>query len=214
MDETYRDFISSGEPHYLFVPGSLQSSSGLPTDWTWRGHFIHLFSFSKSYCVPGHRLGAIAAPAEVLEHVNTVLDCLQICPPRHVQLALYPLLPELRPFIRETAQSLTHRHELFRSLLPKSWKIGSQGGYYAFIQHPFRGISATEVSRRMAIEGGVVTLPAGFFMPMQFSTNGEPVEHEDRWIRFSVANVSDNMIGTVCSRLLEFETAFGWELCH
>ncbi|EJD01320.1 PLP-dependent transferase [Fomitiporia mediterranea MF3/22] len=213
IDETYRDFILDEVPHRLFVPGPLQSSPGLPSDWTWRRHFIHLFSFSKSYCIPGHRLGAIVASSGVLEQVKTVLDCIQICPPRHVQLALYPLLSELRPFIRETAQSLVHRHELFRSLLPPRWKIGSQGAYYAFVQHPFKDVSATEVSRRMAIEGGIVTLPAGFFMPLQPLTKEEElVKDNSRWIRFSVANVDDDKIRKVCTRLRELEDTFGWAL--
>jgi len=105
IDETYRDFITNDVPHYLFVPGHLQKTESkitfLPEDWTWRSTFIHLFSFSKSYCVPGHRLGAIVAPSAVLDQVRTVLDCLQICAPRSIQLALQSLLPDLRPFIRE-----------------------------------------------------------------------------------------------------------------
>ncbi|KAH8118460.1 PLP-dependent transferase [Phellopilus nigrolimitatus] len=211
MDETYRDFITNGVPHHLFIPGSLQLIPDLPTDWTWRRHFIHLFSFSKSYCIPGHRLGAIVAPVEVLEQVKTVLDCIQICAPRHVQLALYPLLPELRCFISETAQSLVHRHDLFKSLLPRAWKLGSQGGYYAFVKHPFKGVSATDVSRRLAIESGIVTLPTSFFMPKgtQFQENSGDV---DKWIRFSVANVDDDKVRRVCERLHESESEFGWDM--
>ena len=81
MDETYRDFILDDVPHHLFSADSWQHLSILPSDWSWRNHFIHLFSFSKSYCIPGHRLGAIVAGQEVLEQIKTVLDCLQICPP-------------------------------------------------------------------------------------------------------------------------------------
>ncbi|THH12346.1 hypothetical protein EW145_g57 [Phellinidium pouzarii] len=200
MDETYRDFVTNGVPHHLFVPGPLQPSPDLPTDWTWRRHFIHLFSFSKSYCIPGHRLGAVVAGADVMEQIKTVLDCIQICAPRHVQLALYPLLPELRPFIRETAHALVQRHKLFRSLLPSTWELGSQGGYYAFVKHPFKGISATEVSRRMAVETGIVTLPAGFFMPLNYAITGSTGKDADRWIRFSVANVDDTKVEKVLSR--------------
>ncbi|KAL5487928.1 hypothetical protein ACEPAI_6036 [Sanghuangporus weigelae] len=212
MDETYRDFILSGVPHHLFVPGSLQVQSGLPANWTWREHFIHLFSFSKSYCIPGHRLGAIVGSSEVLRQVETVLDCIQICPPRHAQLALHPLLSELRPFIRETAESVAHRHDLFKSHLPSTWKIGSQGGYYAFVRHPFKGVSAKDVSRRMAMEAGIVTLPAGFFMPQQPGTKDGAIGVDDGWIRFSVANVDDEKVKRVCSRLKELEAEFEWEL--
>ncbi len=219
IDETYRDFITNDFPHYLFVPGHLQKTKSkitfLPEDWTWRSTFIHLFSFSKSYCVPGHRLGAIVAPSAVLDQVRTVLDCLQICAPRSIQLALQSLLPDLRPFIRENAQALAHRHEVFGSLLPSSWKIGSQGAYYAFVRHPFRNVSATEVCRRMATEAGIVTLPAAFFSPEASFVPGQVRDiddHEDRWIRFSVANVDDERIKAVCKRLREIEGEFGWEV--
>lgn len=207
MDETYRDFILDGVPHHLFS----NNSSELAADWTWRKHFIHLFSFSKSYCVPGHRLGAIVAPAEVLDQVRTVLDNIQICPPRHVQLALASMMPELRPFIRDNAQALVHRHELFRSLLPKTWKIGSQGAYYAFVRHPFKGISATDVCRRMAMESGIVTLPAVFFAP-RTPARQEVGGDEERWIRFSVANVDDERVRKVCERLGEIEDEYGWDV--
>lgn len=209
MDETYRDFILDDVPHHLLTPGQRQSN--LSSDWTWRKHFIHLFSFSKSYCVPGHRLGAIVAPPEVLEQIKTVLDNIQICPPRPIQLALADMLLELRPFIRENAQALAHRHELFRLLLPRTWKIGSQGGYYAFVRHPFKGIPATDVCRRMAIEAGVVTLPAAFFAPRKLSDQ-EFEEEEQRWVRFSVANVDDERIKRVCQRLRKIQDEFGWEV--
>lgn len=213
IDETYRDFITDEAPHQLFIPGHLRSLPGLPSDWSWREHFIHLFSFSKSYCIPGQRLGAIVAPARVIEQVSTVLDCIQICAPRPVQLALHPLLHTLRPFIQENAQALKHRHELFRSLLPKSWKIGSQGAYYAFVRHPFKGISATEVCRRMAIESGVVTLPAAFFSP-RIPSKQNADGNEERWIRFSVANVNDEQLTKVCERLREIETEYGWDITN
>lgn len=151
------------------------------------------------------------APAEVLDQVRTVLDNIQICPPRHVQLALASMMPELRPFIRDNAQALVHRHELFRSLLPKTWKIGSQGAYYAFVRHPFKGISATDVCRRMAMESGIVTLPAGFFAP-RTPARQEVGGDEERWIRFSVANVDDERVRKVCERLGEIEDEYGWDV--
>lgn len=119
-----------------------------------------------------------------------------------MQLALYPLLPGLRSFIRETALALEHRHQLFKSLLPKDWELGSQGGYYAFVKHPFRGVSSIDVCRKMAIHFGVVTLPAAFFIPRQQLVEPHEDDSErDQWIRFSIANVDDANIMMVCSRL-------------
>ncbi|OBZ70797.1 Aspartate aminotransferase [Grifola frondosa] len=175
IDETYRDFILDGPPHPLF---SSSPHPCLSTDWRWRSTFIHLFSFSKSYCIPGHRLGLICASPAFIPSINTALDNLQICAPRPPQIALAPLLPSLRPFIRDTALSLVHRHTLFKSHLPPLWRIGSQGGYFAFVQHPFVGVHANDVCRRLAEERGVVCLPAGFFGPK--TRNGGIPGEEDR----------------------------------
>ncbi|CAL1712127.1 unnamed protein product [Somion occarium] len=220
LDETYRDFLSTESlpPHKLFAPpasrGPFDPSShhALPTDWCWRETIIHLFSFSKSYCIPGHRLGLICASPDIMPSLNKALDNVQICAPRPPQIALAPLLPALRPFVQSNNEALKHRHTLFKSLLPPKWHIGAQGGYYAFVKHPFIGIGATKVARRLAEEMGVLCLPAGFFGPGQ-SENVGPDERdvEDRWIRFSVANVSDDKVRHVCQRLGESEMAFGWE---
>ncbi len=43
LDETYRDFLdpTQSPPHALF------------SDTAWRDNVVHLYSFSKAYCVPG-----------------------------------------------------------------------------------------------------------------------------------------------------------------
>ena len=212
LDETYRDFITTGVPHRLFSTSASRAvpDGDLPADWDWRTTFIHLFSFSKSYCIPGHRLGLICASPAIIPSINKVLDNMQICAPRPPQVALAPLVPVLRPFVRETAAAVAHRHTLFRARLPARWTIGSQGGYYAFVRHPFAGVHANEVCRRLAQEVGVVTLPAGFFGPK--AEENAAVREEDRWIRFSVANVDDRKVELVCRRLEESETQFGWPL--
>ncbi len=197
LDETYRDFILDASPHGLFT-----ASSTPP----WRDYLVHLFSFSKSYAIPGFRLGSIAASPAFLKHVETVLDCLQICPPRVPQVALstHDLLPALRPSIRSNAATIAARHDLFRRSLPSSWVLGSQGGYYAFVRHPFGGVRSDAVCQRLAEEMGVVSLPDRFFSNLQVR---EAVD-AGRWIRFSVANVDDDKIARVCERLKESETRF------
>ncbi|EPS99007.1 hypothetical protein FOMPIDRAFT_1164550 [Fomitopsis schrenkii] len=202
VDETYRDFVTTGPPHQLFKPSAIPG-------WDWRATFIHLYSFSKAYCIPGHRLGLLCASPSLIPHVNAALDSLQICAPRPPQVALAPLLASLRPFIDATARAVEHRHQLFRRVLPAHWRIGSQGGYYAFVKHPFTHVHANTVCKRLAQELGVVVLPAGFFGPSQLS---KPGEQPERWIRFSVANVDDDKVRLVCERLEESEKIFGWEV--
>ena len=87
--------------------------------------------------------------------------------------------------------------------------MGSQGGYYAFVKHPFVGVSSLEVSRRLAEELGVVTLPSAFFND---EGEAEDLGGKQRWIRFSVANVDDEKVKQVCERLRLAEGIFGWKL--
>ena len=175
---------------------------------------MHLFSFSKSYAIPGHRLGAVVASPELLKYITTTLDCIQVCAPRPPQLALMnaSLLSELRSSIVLNAKALKARHELFTKLLPSGWTIGSQGGFYAFVKHPFQNVSSITFCERLAKELGVLVLPAQFFYSEEDETQrrelGLSEEGWDRWIRFSVANVDDEQIVKVCERLRECKTHF------
>lgn len=186
----------------------------MPPSWSWRSNVVHLFSFSKSYAIPGHRLGAVVASPKLLKHVTTTLDCIQVCAPRPPQLALAngSLLSELRPFVQSNAEALKARHEIFRKSLPSGWTIGSQGGFYAFVKHPFQNVSSTTFCERLAKELGVLVLPAQFFCgeedEMQRRAMGLSEEGWDRWLRFSVANVDDEQIVKVCERLRECNTHF------
>ncbi|KAF5332855.1 hypothetical protein D9611_005392 [Ephemerocybe angulata] len=201
VDETYRDFVPPEEPpHTLFTP-----SDSHP----WRRTFIHLFSFSKSYCLPGYRLGAIVASPEFLASVKTVLDCLQICPPRPVQLGLAPLMPSLRNFVQANGSAIRARHALFREALPQGWEIGAQGGYFAFVRHPYTGIGGERLAQMLVEKEGLLALPATFFMPTTAEGLGQVgdgyVTESGRWLRFSVANVDDKTVLEACERLASFD---------
>ena len=211
VDETYRDLVEHFPPHNLFSPTQTKI---LPLSWSWRSNFVHLFSFSKSYAIPGHRLGAVVASPELLMYITTTLDCIQVCAPRPPQLALAnaSLLSKLRPSIQSNARALRARHELFRKLLPSGWTIGSQGGFYAFVKHPFENVSSITFCERLAKELGILVLPAQFFCSeedeAQRRAAGLSEEGWDRWLRFSVANIGDEQIVQVCERLKECGTHF------
>lgn len=77
LDETYRDFIAAdAAPHGAFRGRD------------WAKTVIQLYSFSKAYCIPGHRAGALIADATVVAEIAKILDTLQICAPRVPQLVL------------------------------------------------------------------------------------------------------------------------------
>ncbi|KAJ8509280.1 hypothetical protein ONZ45_g8530 [Pleurotus djamor] len=212
LDETYRDFILDDPPHSLF-----NFNNNTTSNPPWRTYLIHLFSFSKSYAIPGLRLGAIIANPLFLNKVKTVLDCLQICPSRVPQVALHTddLLPRLRRDVREMAKGIGERHRCFREGVPEGWVVGSQGGYFAYVRHPF-GVDSRVVCRRLAEEMGVVALPDYMFNPMGVGKEkGEEEEglgekgEKGAWIRFSVANLDEEGIRQVCARLAESVRVLG-----
>jgi aspartate/methionine/tyrosine aminotransferase len=119
---------------------------------------------------------------------------MQICPPRPPQLALAPLLSSLRADLAEAAAALTKRRELFVSVAEKAgWKVISSGGFYAYVEFPYKNKGSEQVAHALAIQCGVLTLPGCFFMP--------EAKGQDRWIRFAVANVEDETVALVGERL-------------
>ncbi|CEQ39352.1 SPOSA6832_00879, partial [Sporobolomyces salmonicolor] len=184
LDETYREFVT-GRPHGLFA------------ETEWRSYLVHMFSFSKSYAIPGHRLGALVASPRFLAQINKTLDCLQICPARPAQQAVEWAVEATRPWREEVRAELVQRQRLFRSLLEgtEGWEVETGSGYFAYVKHPFPGASSELVASRLGEHVGVVVLPGTFFSPPFADV------HDDRYIRFSIANVSNETLKKVPERL-------------
>jgi len=184
LDETYRDFLpaGAGAPHALFA------------DDGWRSNVIELYSFSKSYAVPGHRLGALIAGTPVIEEVAKILDNLQICPARAGQAAVAWAVEGLRDWRTAARDTLEARARAFSDALAPlpGWEISSIGPYFAYLRHPFVGVPAAEVARRLAAERGVLTLPGSFFGPGQ-----------DAHLRVAFANVGVERLGDLGARLAD-----------
>ncbi|GAA5932065.1 hypothetical protein JCM3775_004231 [Rhodotorula graminis] len=187
LDETYRDFVVGGPPHDLFA------------DTEWREYLVHLFSFSKSYAIPGHRLGALVASPSFLAQVSKLLDCLQICPARPAQRAVEWAVDATREWREATRDELARRQALFRELLGEvdGWKVETGGSYFAYVKHPFAGSSSELVASRLGEHVGVVVLPGTFFSPPFANVD------DDRYIRFSIANVDERTLRLVPDRLRE-----------
>ena len=185
LDETYRDFLpaGAGRPHELF------SREG------WEETLIGLYSFSKSFCIPGHRLGAITAGAAVVEQVAKVMDNLQICPPRSAQAAVATALPLLADWREENRREIARRVDALRATMAgvPAWRIGAVGAYFAFIGHPFDGVSSARVAEKLAKEVGILCLPGSYFGARQ-----------EGYLRFAFANADVDTIAQLQDRLRRF----------
>lgn len=181
IDETYRDFRPLGQtpPHDLF-------------ESPWRDHVVQLYSFSKAYCVPGFRAGAVVAGAALMPHLTKILDCLQICAPRVGQAGLAWGIGALGEWREGNRALMNRRGEACRQTLGqlKGWRVDAQGAYFAYLRHPFPGASSWEVAEALAVQRGVVTLPGEAFGPGQ-----------ERHLRLAFANVEEDAIADIAARL-------------
>lgn len=185
LDETYRDFL----------PGAGVRPHGLFDKPDWQEVLISLYSFSKSFCIPGHRLGAIAAGPAVVEQVAKIMDNIQICPPRSAQAAVAEALPLLAGWREENRLEIAARATTLKETMAglNGWSIGAVGAYFAFVRHPFAGTTSAAVAERLAKEAGVLCLPGSYFGPGQES-----------YLRFAFANADRATISRLRERLQGF----------
>lgn len=190
LDETYRDFLpaEARQPHDLFLrPG-------------WGDGLISLYSFSKSFCVPGYRLGAVTASPVVVAEIAKIMDNLQICAPRIGQIAVAEALPKLDAWREANRAEITFRAAALKAAIAEvdGWEIGAVGAYFAFVRHPFAGAPSARVAEELARRAGVVTVPGSYFGPGQ----------ED-YLRFAFANATAATIGFLPRRLSQLGTNLG-----
>jgi aspartate/methionine/tyrosine aminotransferase len=185
LDETYRDFLGegSGAPHDLLA---LEG---------WQDGLICLYSFSKSFCIPGHRLGAITAGLAVIKQVAKVMDNLQICAPRSAQVAVAKALPALDDWRASNRAEIERRAEALKQVMSKltGWKLQAIGAYFAYIRHPYPDISSEFVAEKLAKIAGVVCLPGDYFG-----------EGQEGYLRFAFANADVPTILKLEERLSTF----------
>lgn len=188
LDETYRDFLpaGAGRPHDLF---------GLAG---WEKTLISLYSFSKSFCIPGHRLGAITAGANVVEQVAKIMDNLQICPPRSAQAAVATALPLLADWREENRREIARRVAALDATMAgvPAWRVAAVGAYFAFINHPFGDTPSAVVAERLAKEAGILCIPGSYFGAGQ-----------EGYLRFAFANADVETIALLRDRLNRFAPA-------
>jgi aspartate/methionine/tyrosine aminotransferase len=181
LDETYRDFLPAEAcpPHDLFQ------------DAGWRDGLVHLYSFSKAYCVPGHRVGAIACGPVFREALLKALDTQQICPPRAAQAALAWAVPALRGWRTGNRAIMAERGAAFRQAAAQlpGWRLDALGAYFAYLRLP-EGPEAMAAAEALATQRGLLGLPGPFFGPGQ-----------ERHLRLAFANVELPAIGAIAARV-------------
>ncbi len=139
-----------------------------------------------------------------MPEATKVLDCLHICPQRPAQAALAWAIAALRGWRDANRAEMLARAATVRrafAAIP-DWRIDSLGAYFAYVRHPFPGVSAWSVCEHLAREHGVTLLPAPAFA-------GSP-EH----LRVSFANVDGAGIERLAERLAGVRAPAAWPDGH
>jgi aspartate/methionine/tyrosine aminotransferase len=174
LDETYRDFLDA-RPHRMFE--------------THADVLVHLYSFSKAYCLPGHRLGAVIAGERFQAQLAKALDTLQICPARPAQATLAWAIPALADWRAGNRAIMAARAEACRAALA-GHEVAALGAYFAWLRLPAHAPDAIAAAEFLAAERGLMVLPGPFFGPGQ-----------ERFLRLAFANAEAGRLAELPARL-------------
>ncbi|MEM9581089.1 MAG: aminotransferase [Pseudomonadota bacterium] len=188
VDETYRDFHSlTGAPHPLFQQDG------------WQDTLVHLYSFSKTFRLTGHRVGAIITAPELLAEAEKFLDTVAICPSQLGQHAALWGLRHLSDWVAGEREEILRRRKAIEDGMPllqaKGWALKSCGAYFAYMEHPF-AMASDDLAPALVREAGILALPGTMFMPAGAPAGG-------RHLRIAFANLDAGGITTLFERLAQ-----------
>ena len=144
-DEIYEDYIYDDNKHFSI--GSIYPNT------------ITLNGFTKSYGMPGWRIGYLHAPAQVIAEMVKVQQLLYCCAPSVAQYAAIQALKN------NQAEKIKIDYQAKRDLVYSGLKdkfeiIKSAGTFYAFIKAPNQG---GQEFCRLALQNGVALVPGSMF---------------------------------------------------
>ena len=122
---------------------------------------VVLGGFSKTYGVPGWRLGYALGPNEVVDAMRTLQQFTYVCAPAPLQVAaLAALRVDMTPWI---SSYRVKRDLVYEGLRTHFRIVRPQGSFYAFPEIP-RGISEKEFVRK-ALGKKLLIVPGSAFSP-------------------------------------------------
>ena len=186
IDETYKDFHpNASQPHTL-----LENNN-------WDQVLTILYSFSKTYRMTGHRIGALITSKENLIEIEKALDTFTVCPPQLGQYAANWGLNNLEAWAAERRteilQRAKHFSEKFQPLSAAGWSLRGCGAYFAFVEHPFEDESNI-LAPLILRDQGILLMPGTMFYPKHNPLGS-------RSFRIAFANIDKYKISTLLERL-------------
>ena len=172
-DEIYKDILYTGEHHSIAAfPGMAERT-------------IILGGFSKSYAMPGWRLGYGIMPEELVPHIVKLAVNSVSCAASFSQIAAVAALDGPQDDVEQMAAEFAQRRRLITDGLRAIPGINCpepEGAFYAFPSIKGTGMSSGEFEERAMSEAGVALLSGSAFG-----------EFGEGYVRLSYANSQDNI---------------------
>lgn len=183
LDETYADFIPGGAaPHDLFRRED------------WGETLVHIMSFGKTYALTGYRAGLLAASTDFIHHALKAQDTMAVCQPRITQAAIRYGVEHLDEWVTENRKMMERRHARFVQEFCRTdnpFRLVASGTFFAWVRHPFAGLTGREAAKRLVVDAGVLCLPGEVFGPGL-----------EAYLRFAFGNIREEAIPEAVARLM------------
>ncbi|HEX2189681.1 MAG TPA: aminotransferase class I/II-fold pyridoxal phosphate-dependent enzyme [Longimicrobiaceae bacterium] len=156
-DFAYADFgFDEDPPSLLQVPGAKEIG-------------VEFFSMSKSYCMPGWRVGFCVGNAAMVQALTKIKSYLDYGIFQPIQIAAAHALRAGQECVAETRETYrTRRDALVEALRDAGWEVPAPRAtmfVWAPIPGPFREMPCVEFARMLLREAGVVVSPGIGFGP-------------------------------------------------
>jgi len=174
-DEAYEKIVYDRNKHICI--GSLNGM---------KDHVITFQSFSKSYAMPGWRVGYAAGPKDIIESMTRMHIYAGLCSPTISQLAALEALEGDQKCVKEMRDEYDRRRKLIMKRLkeiPKITFLKPEGAFYFFPNITGLKMKSTEVVQYLLKKAKVLTVPGTEFgkygegyIRMSYATAYEKIE--------------------------------------
>jgi aspartate/methionine/tyrosine aminotransferase len=154
-DEAYEDLVYTKK--HVSV-GSLEKKPEL---------VLSLYTFSKSYSMPGWRAGYVIGPKDRVARMNKLLEHTVTCYPPFIMHASAYALENGERFISKFKKEYVKRRKLLMDRMadiPKIEPVEIEGSFYAFPGYRLK-LMSRELSRKLLTSRNVAVLPGTAFGP-------------------------------------------------
>jgi len=174
-DEAYEKFVYGKNKHI-----SIGSLNGM------KDHVVTFQSFSKTYAMPGWRVGYAAGPKDIIQSMTRIHMYSGLCAPTISQITAIEALNGSQKCVNDMKKEYERRKKLIVKRIkeiPKISCLEPEGAFYVFPNIKAMKMKSTEVVKLFLKEANVLTVPGTEFgrygegyIRMSYATSYEKIK--------------------------------------